>query len=263
MSMDTYRIRHTDFNTVSVTYQESLWMPEHDARKVYDSLLADEDTEDLFNGSLVRVRNMETVDDRLWLTLEDTDYFSHVATRDAADYTKVERADPLSTGIRLVTADDKMVLGERHQTEHGQGAFQIPAGYVTPPENPEDWDAYLRDEACREAVEELNVPKRTYEDTLEPIQVLEATTYQPMLMYDATTTETADAVAELWGAMPDENREFSSLAFLPADDPGAAARGDQELHYAELAADGDVSFWTVRESLPLRPQARCAVDTYR
>ncbi len=168
-----------------------------------------------FNGPLVRLQGYEVNNDTLEVDLQNTNYFSHSATR-APELDKQNRADPLSVGVRLFTSDDYLVLGEKSSmNELGAGEYQIPAGFIEDPETQygRSLNAEPTSPIHREIEEELNLDY-TQITPPQPSDLIGAASKQPMIIYDAQTPLTTEEVASEWQEIPEDDKELNELMFI-------------------------------------------------
>jgi hypothetical protein len=96
----------------------------------------EESDAEFYNGPLIRLQGYEVDNGVLGVDIQNTNYFSHVGTREQSEMDKENRADPLSVGSVLHTSDDYIVLGEKSgNVEQGAGEYQLPgAGFIEDPE---------------------------------------------------------------------------------------------------------------------------------
>jgi len=212
-----------------------------------------------YNGALVRLRDFEVNNGVLNIDLQNTNYSSHVGTRGRPELEKENRADPLSVGAYLRTSDEYVVLGERSgSVEIGGGEYQLAgAGFIEDPE--EQYERSLNAEPSspihRELEEEVNL-HWTQITGPRPSALIGANHVQPMLVYDTVTVLDSEEVAEEWAEIPESEREFSELIFLPEENPEAALDGE-----ADILSTTDDSVEERRYEGELRPHAEGAFDT--
>lgn len=216
------------------------------------------DTEtEFYNGPLVRMKNHQVSGGKLLLDIQNTNYFSHVGTRNNPELEKGERADPLSVGAHLQTSDGYIVLGEKSgMVEIGEGEYQLPgAGFI---ENPKlQYERSLNAEPSspihRELEEEVNLDT-TQLTGPEPAALIGAVYRQPMLVYKTDTVLDSEKVAEQWWEIPEAEREFSELVFI--DEPEELLDGEVMKTGTERGSDLEFSKFTGS----LRPHAEGALE---
>jgi hypothetical protein len=222
---------------------------------------AEESGAEFFNGPLIRLTEYREEDGKLHLGIQNTNYFSHVGTRDNPELDKENRADPLSVGGYLHTADDYIVLGERSGiVELGEGDYQLAgAGFIEDPEL--QYERSLKAQSSspihRELEEEVNL-NHTQMTGPEPSLLIGAIHRQPMLVYDTETVLNSEELADEWRQIDKENREFSKLMFIPEDEIEATLEGDTDV----LVSDNrDIRTETYGGNL--RPHAEGTLEAFR
>lgn len=251
-----------DFNDVEVHYDtDSYWsldvFPDTSDKSVVepDPSLKDEIVTEVFdwldslspdqrhdNGPLVRAKDFYVEGEDLVLELQDTDFYSHIGTRDRG-YTPWNRADPLAVGTRVVSSDDYLILGEKGEiNEIGEEEFHLPAGYTRTP-NPDR-------EALNEVEEEIGL--QTY-DSFETHDLVTALGGQPMLTYDLQTDMSFTEIAEKWRQT--ENEELVTLLGIPIQSIPETITGEKEAVYAT-----DSEIYEDNTPVSLRPHAEAALD---
>ena len=283
MTIADYRILAEDFQVTSIdSYSPEIWSPEEIIERDTESYNVQEPPSDdvkqeilevveeakeqaeegskFFNGPLVRLQNFNVKNGALNLELQNTNYFSHVGTRKKPGLSKEERADPLSVGAYLITSDGYIVLGEKSGlNEIGSGEYQLAgAGFIEDLEK--QYERSLNAQSFspihRELEEEVNLD-RTQLTGFEPSALVGAVHRQPMLIYDTETVLESDEVVDEWIDIPEDEREFSGLAFIPEEDR-KALEGEVEA----LMTDPDEASALSREEYDgdLRPHAEGALD---
>jgi len=255
-----YRVLAENFQDVSIDrYRPDIWSPEAVVEREKDSYeveeppsqevindilseveeaqkQAEETGAQFYNGPLVRLKDFTVEDQTLEVSLQNTNYFSHVGTRDRPELEKENRADPLSVGTNLTTSDGYIVLGEKSGlNEIGSGEYQLPgAGYVEDPET--QYEGSLNAQAAspihRELQEEVNLDatQMTHPD---PSALIGAVHRQPMLVYDTETVLNSEEVVEEWVEIPENEREFSGLVFMSTDNVGEVLDGEAEALFTD------------------------------
>lgn len=262
--MEDYEILAKGFDKVNIgDYNPEAWKPENE--EVSDRINAEvEKTRreaehtgaEFYNGPLVRLENFNIENGVLNADLQDTDYFSHVGTRGDPDLDKENRADPLSVGA-ILHSDDYIVLGERSGlVEIGGGDYQLPgAGFIEDPKTQYErsLNAHPSSPIHRELQEEVNLDPNQM-TMPEPEALIGAVHRQPMLVYDVNTVLNPEEVAEEWSSIPEEEREFSELMFVPENDIEKALEGETDVI---TSRDGDLE--EAEYDGALRPHAEGAL----
>jgi hypothetical protein len=280
--MNNYEILAQGFDNVEITeYDNTLWSPreivERDPERynvqepadpeVKADILeaveeakkaAEESASEFYNGPLVRLQNYEVEDSTSKIRLQNTNYFSHVGTRERPELGKENRADPLSVGAILATQDGQLVLGEKSGfNEYGEGEYQLTgAGFVEDPEK--QYERSLNSEPAspihREIEEEVNLNSSKLE-SIEAEALIGAVHRQPMLVYNAETSLKSEEVAEQWREIPDEEREFSELIFVDQEDVDSLLEGG-----SEVMATREGNLEEIEYNGELRPHAEGALN---
>lgn len=270
MSQD-YQILHRGFEGVTIEYHNGdTWEPEDpEVAEMIDRTIeqkrkeAEEQGNEFYDGPLVRVRNFGLEDEKLHLQLENTSYFPHAATRDDPSLEKENRADPLSVGARIKTDDNYFVLGEKNSwTDTGSGEYQLAgAGFIEDPTT--QYQRSLNAEPVspinREIEEELNLGADQLEPAV-PTELIGAVTYQPMLVYDIETDLDSEEVTKEWAEIPNEEKEFASLAFVPEEHVQGSVDGEEFYRLATVNEDLEFDLKEVEQNIPLRPHAKGALE---
>ena len=254
--MRDYEVLGEDFSEVEIgEYDPTVWSPEEvmardqsnygfeepESEEVSQNIIdivkeeraeAEASGAEFYNGPLIRLTDYEIDDGKLHPDIQNTNYFSHVGTRDDPELDKEDRADPLSVGAHLHTADDYIVLGERSGlVELGEGEYQLAgAGFIEDPElqYERSLNAHSSSPIHRELEEEVNLD-HTQLTGPRPSALIGAVHRQPMLIYDTETVLDSQEVTEEWLEIDEENREFSELMFIPEDEIDAALEGETEV----------------------------------
>ncbi|MFB6158471.1 MAG: hypothetical protein ABEJ95_02305 [Candidatus Nanohalobium sp.] len=281
--MKDYEVLSEDFEDVKIgEYSPAVWTPEevmardrgkydveepeseeisHDIISIVQERRreAEESGAEFYNGPLIRLTDYRVEDGQLQLDIQNTNYFSHAGTRDRPELGKENRADPLSVGAYLRTADH-VVLGERSGiVELGEGEYQLAgAGFIEDPElqYERSLNAQSSSPIHRELEEEVNLD-HTQITAPEPSALVGAIHRQPMLVYDTETVLDPEEVVEEWRRIDEEEREFSELIFVPEDEIDAALEGETDI----LLSDGDGVRTGTYEG-ELRPHAEGTLEAF-
>jgi hypothetical protein len=283
--MQRYQVLSEGFDEVKIdSYDPTIWSPrevlgrdegeyeveEPESEKVSEDIIEKvrevrEETSktgsEFYNGPLIRLRNHELSDKTLELDIQNTNYFSHVGTRDRPELGKGNRADPLSVGAYLRTADDHIVLGERSGlVELGEEEYQLPgAGFIEDPElqYERSLNAQTPSPIHRELEEEVNLASGDI-TTPQPSALIGAVHRQPMLVYLADTVLDAEELVEGWTEIPEPEREFSELIFLPENNLEEALEGEKDV----LASGKEETVRKERFTGELRPHAEGTLEAF-
>lgn len=266
-----YQTLHTGFEEVDIDYHSgSTWEPKDpEVAELIGKTIEEKKKEaekqgtEFYDGPLVRVKDSKlTNSDTLYLELENTSYFPHAATRGDKSLSKENRADPLSVGAIISTNDDYIVLGEKSSwTDTGSGEYQLAgAGFIEDPTN--QYQRSLNAEPInREVEEELNLAAKQLEQAA-PRQLIGAVTYQPMLIYDIETSLDSEEVTREWAEIPNDEKEFASLAFLPEEKLKESVEGKELSRLASVDEELEFDLEEVREEFTLRPHAKGALENF-
>jgi ADP-ribose pyrophosphatase YjhB (NUDIX family) len=185
---------------------------------------------------LIRLQGYKVDNGVLDVDIQNTNYFSHIGTRERPEIDKENRADPLSVGSVLHTSDDYIVLGEKSgNVEQGAGEYHLPgAGFIEDPElqYERSLNAQPSSPIHRELEEEVNLTA----DQLtmpQPSALVGDAHRQPMLVYDANTIHNSEEVADEWAEIPEEDREFSELIFLPEESVNPTLEGEESVMFTD------------------------------
>lgn len=267
-----YQTLYSGINEVVIDYQnDSLWEPKDpEVAEMIETTIEEEKKRskekenEFYDGPLVRVMESDLIDDEaLHLTLENTSYFKHAATRGDETLDKENRADPLSVGARIKTSDNYIVIGERSSwTDTGSGEYQLAgAGFIEDPTT--QYQRSLNAEPVspinREIEEEIGV-KANQMDQPTPTDLIGAVTYQPMLIYDAETELDIEGLVSEWTKKPNEEKEFSSLAFLPEEEIMKSTESKSIAEFAKVDEDLETKLEEDTREIPLRPHAQGALE---
>jgi hypothetical protein len=282
--MEEYEVLAEDFGDVQISeYDPTIYSPrgivardqksygieEPEDEEVIEDILeavdeakkeAEESGAEFYNGPLIRLMDYEVEDGTLDIDIQNTNYFTHAGTRERPELGKENRADPLSVGAVVRTADDNIVLGERSGlVELGEGEYQLAgAGFIEDPER--QYERSLNAESSspihRELEEEINLDY-TQLTGPEPSALIGAVHRQPMLIYDTETVLDSEEVANEWADIPEDEREFSQLLFVPEEDStDILEEGEVMRTNPERPSDLE----TTEFSGSLRPHAKGALD---
>lgn len=284
--MTDYEILAEDFEEVSIdSYSPTIWSPEAIIERDRESYEVQEPPSDeviqeilrekeeaqkqaeqsgaeFYNGPLVRLVGFDVEENTLNVELQNTNYFSHVGTRDRPELEKENRADPLSVGANLTTSEGYVVLGEKSSlNEIGNGEYQLPgAGYVEDPETQYEGslNAQTASPIHRELQEEVNLgaTQITHPD---PSTLIGAVHRQPMLVYDTETILSSEEIVEEWIEIPENKREFSGLIFMPADNVGEVLDGEIDAVFTDTDNPADLVERRYKDNL--RPHAEGALSS--
>jgi len=285
--MTDYEVLATDFNEIDLNrYRPDIWSPEDVVERnkesyeveeppsdevVHDILSEVEEAQEkaeksgaeFYNGPLVRLEDFNVQDGTLNIELQNTNYFSHVGTRDRPELDKENRADPLSVGAHLLTSDGYILLGEKSDlNEIGSGEYQLPgAGYIEDPETQyeESLNAQPSSPIHRELNEEVNLGLRQLTHP-EPSALIGAVHRQPMLVYDTETVLSSDEVIDEWLDILEDKREFSGLAFIPAEDVPEVLEGEIDALFTDPEDPDEIV--ERRYTDDLRPHAEGALEAF-
>ena len=269
---NSYQTLYSGFNEVAIEYQnDSLWEPKDpEVAETIEETIEEEkkrakrEGNEFFDGPLVRVKESELIDDEtLNLILENTSYFMHAATREESSLSKENRADPLSVGARVKTSDNYIVIGERADwTDKGSGEYQLAgAGFIEDPTT--QYQRSLNAEPVspinREIEEEIGVDASQMERPI-PTDLIGAVTYQPMLVYNAKTELSNEDVASEWAEIPNEDKEFSSLAFIAENEAAESTNSEAIAEFATVDENLEFELEEDTKDIPLRPHAEGALE---
>lgn len=282
--MNDYEVLADGFGEVSIgEYNPAVWTPqevmardpekydfeEPESEEVSQNIIdivqeqrqeAEESGAEFYNGPLIRLTEYREENGELHLDIQNTNYFSHVGTRGNPELEKEDRADPLSVGAYLHTADDYILLGERSgMVELGEGDYQLAgAGFIEDPElqYERSLNAQSSSPIHRELEEEVNLD-RTQMTGPEPSALIGAIHRQPMLIYDTETVLESEEVAQEWLEIDEDEREFSELMFIPEDEIDAALEGETDV----LVSDPE-GVRTETYDGNLRPHAKGTLEAF-
>lgn len=282
--MEEYEVLARDFDGVDITeYDPSIYSPEEvvdrdpdrytieepeDEQVIQDIInaveeakkKAEETESEFYNGPLIRLRDYEVNEGTLNVDIQNTNYFTHAGTRERFELGKENRADPLSVGAVVRTADNHIVLGEKSGlVELGEGEYQLAgAGFIEDPER--QYKRSLNGQSSspihRELEEEINLDY-TQLTGPRPSALIGAVHRQPMLVYNTETVLGSEEVAEQWSEIPEAEREFSELLFIPEKNPEQALeRGEVLRTVQERPSDLEKTGF----SGSLRPHAKGTLE---
>lgn len=269
-----YQTLYTGFEEVALEYHNgATWEPrDSEVAEMIEKTIeekrkeAEKQGNEFYDGPLVRVRNSKLKDpDTLYLELENTSYFPHAATRDDESLSKENRADPLSVGARIRTNDNYIILGEKSSwSDTGSGEYQLAgAGFIEDPTT--QYQRSLNAEPVspinREIEEEVNLEPDQLEQAT-PTDLIGAVTYQPMLVYDTETSLYSEDIASEWAKIPNSEKEFASLAFLPEEDALEATEGEEAARFATTNEELEFELDEYKQEIPLRPHGQGALEKY-
>jgi hypothetical protein len=214
-----------------------------------------------YNGALIRVQDHRIENKQLHLDIQNTNYFSHVGTRERPELDKKDRADPLSVGAYLKSSDNYIVLGERsNNVEIGEGEYQlIGAGFIEDPElqYERSLNAKSSSPIHRELEEEINLnPEQTNSTT--PSALIGAVFRQPMLVYETETILDSEEITEEWLEINDDEREFSELIFVAEDKIERILEGNPEVKISDENGTKNEKYRG-----KLRPHAEGAINSLK
>ncbi|WP_028893125.1 NUDIX hydrolase [Syntrophorhabdus aromaticivorans] len=112
----------------------------------------------VYNGNIFRLDGVERTNGCLSLMLSDTDFRSAIGTGTSgfvAAFPRVQRANPFSLSVALVTADGRIVLEKRHRIDSRRRKYHVIAGFMEREFDASDGRPNPFDALKREVREEL------------------------------------------------------------------------------------------------------------
>lgn len=114
----------------------------------------------VYNGSVLRLDNLDWTDGRLSLALSDMDFRSCIGTgtnRFLAAFPRAPQANPLTVSIALVTIDGQIVLEKRSRTDARRREYHVIAGFMEQESDASDSHPNPFETLRREVREELGL----------------------------------------------------------------------------------------------------------